>query len=184
MKIKQLNKKKLIKALPLVWEVFCEYEAVNYPEAGKQAFWNAIHSEEYLNMLNAYGAFEGEELLGIIATRNEGSHIALFFVDGAHHKEGIGRRLWNAVLSENTCETITVHSSLFAVEVYKKLGFSQTDDVQEEGGIQYVPMKYTMMIKEDCPCAKVKCIRHGHCNECMARHADSKRLRACEREKE
>ena len=31
--------------LPLVWDVFCKYEAVNYPKNGEEAFWNAIHSE-------------------------------------------------------------------------------------------------------------------------------------------
>lgn len=142
MKIRQLNREELNDALPLIWKVFCDYEAVNYPETGKQAFWEAIHSEEYLNMLNAYGAYEEENLSGIIATRNEGSHLALFFVDGKYHNQGIGKSLWNAVLAENTSPTITVHSSLFAVEVYRKLGFIQTGDVQEDAGIQYVPMEY------------------------------------------
>lgn len=52
-------------------------------------------------MLTAYGAFDDEKLIGIIATRNAGSHIALFFVDGAYHHQGIGRSLWNAILEEN-----------------------------------------------------------------------------------
>ena len=132
MKIKELSIKNLNDALPLIWDVFLKYEAVNYSESGKQAFWYAIHSEEYLNMLKAYGAFEDNELIGIIATRNEGSHVALFFVDGEHHGKGIGRSLWNAVLAENTSETITVYSSLFAATIYKKLGFVQTDDVKED----------------------------------------------------
>lgn len=32
--------------------------------------------------------------------------------------------------------------SLYAVEVYKKLGFVPIADVQEDGGIQYIPMSY------------------------------------------
>lgn len=93
-------------------------------------------------MMNAYGAYEEQNLSGIIATRNEGSHLALFFVDGKYHDQGIGKSLWNAVLAENTSSTITVHSSLFAAEIYRKLGFVQTGDVQEDVGIQYVPMEY------------------------------------------
>lgn len=181
MKIKELSRKKLNKALPLVWDVFSKYEATNYSESGKQAFWNAIHSEEYLDSLTAYGAFDGKELLGIIATRNEGSHIALFFVDGAHQGKGIGKKLWNTVLAENTSKTVTVHSSLFATPIYSKLGFVQTDDVQDDGGIQYVPMEYQMVINENCPCEKTKCKRHGHCNECRARHAESAQPRPCDR---
>ena len=53
--IKRLSKTELINAIPLVWKVFCEYEACNYPESGKQAFWEAIHAQEYLDMLEAYG---------------------------------------------------------------------------------------------------------------------------------
>lgn len=183
MKIKQLRTREMDKAISLVWDVFLEYEAEKYSKEGKKAFGDAIHSEEYLRTIKAYGAFEGKELLGVIATREEGSHVALFFVHGKHHGEGIGRSLWNAVLEDNTSETITVHSSLFAVPVYRKLGFEQTGDVKEEGGIQYVPMRYRMTVAEDCPCSKVNCQRHGHCNECKAHHAGSNRLRPCEREK-
>ena len=39
-KIKEIRE--IEDALPLVWDVFCKYEAVNYPNSGKQAFWNAI----------------------------------------------------------------------------------------------------------------------------------------------
>ncbi|MGM9618773.1 MAG: GNAT family N-acetyltransferase [Oscillospiraceae bacterium] len=142
MYIRKLNTEEICEALPLVWRVFCEYEAVDYPASGKQAFWDAIHSEAYIQMLTAYGAYDGDGLLGIIATRNGGRHLALFFVEGRHHNEGIGRRLWEAVLSESTAEKITVHSSLYAVEIYKKLGFVPTAELQSEGGIQYLPMAY------------------------------------------
>ena len=46
--IRLLNRHELEDALPLVWNVFCEYEAVNYPESGKLAFRDAINSREYL----------------------------------------------------------------------------------------------------------------------------------------
>ena len=146
MKIRKLNKNNLRSSLSLVWNTFCEFEAVNYSDDGKKAFFNAIHSEEYLDTLTAFGAYENRNLVGIIATRNKGTHIALFFVDGKYHNKGIGRSLWNAVLAENISETITVHSSLYAVDVYKKLGFIEIADVQEDGGIQYVPMVYKNLI--------------------------------------
>lgn len=146
-KIKPISRKNMETALPLVWEVFSKYEAVDYPEKGKKAFRDAIHSEQYLDMLTAYGAYENKELVGIIATRNAGTHIALFFVDGNHHGQGIGRRLWNTVLAENTSPVITVHSSLYAVDVYKKFGFVVTGEIQEDEGIKYVPMEYRTALK-------------------------------------
>ena len=181
MKIKKLSHRKLISAISLVWNVFTKFEAVNYPESGKKAFWDAIHSDEYLDSICAFGAYENKEIVGIIATRNEGSHIALFFVDGDHHRQGIGTSLFNAVLENNTSPRITVHSSLYAVEIYKKLGFKITGDIQEDGGIQYIPMEYRMVLNESCPCKKIKCVRHGKCNECRAHHAKSERPRPCER---
>ena len=143
MEIKKLSKNELEIALEMVWKVFCEYEAVNYPESGKEAFYRAIHSEEYLAMLEVYGAFCDEKIVGIMATRNEGAHVALFFVDGKYHRKGIGKKLWEAVLSNTSANLITVHSSLYAAEVYKKLGFYQTDSIKEDCGIQYIPMEYS-----------------------------------------
>lgn len=56
--IKLLNRTELNESLSFVYKVFCEYEAVNAPESVIQSFWDAIHSEEYLNMLSAYRAFD------------------------------------------------------------------------------------------------------------------------------
>ena len=81
--IKQLTKQEIINALPMVCKVFNEYEAVNYPPSGTQTFYHAIHDEGFISQLSAYGAFDGDSLIGILAARNEGGHIALFFVDGA-----------------------------------------------------------------------------------------------------
>lgn len=45
-----------------------------------------------------YGAFKGAAFVGIIATRNNGEHITLFFVAGKCHKLGIGRKLFDTLL--------------------------------------------------------------------------------------
>ena len=145
--IKALTREELEQALPLVWAVFCEYEAVNYPESSKKSFWDAIHSKDYLNTLTAYGAFENNKLVGIIATRNEGSHIALFFVDGKYQGRGIGRELWNEVINSSLAKEITVHSSIYAKGFYSKLGFIQVGSLQNDGGIQYIPMVYKNLVQ-------------------------------------
>ena len=139
-KIKKLSQTELENSLPFVWKVFLEFEAVNYPEEGKAAFYSAIHSKDYLRMLTAYGAFDNDTIIGVIATRNEGSHIALFFVDGEYQRQGIGRKLFEKCLEDNNNPLITVHSSEYAADVYKKLGFSQTEEIREDSGIRYIPM--------------------------------------------
>lgn len=105
MKLKRLTADEIYDALPLVWDVFCRSEACSYPEEGKNAFYEAIHDEEYLRGL---------------ATGNEGSHIALFFVDGDYHRQGTGRKLFEECLKDSTTRRITVHSSEYAQEVYRK----------------------------------------------------------------
>ena len=144
--IRLLTKEELNKSLDFIWRVFCDYEAVNYPEDGKQAFYKVLHSEDYLKILTAYGAFKDDNLIGIIATRNDGSHIALFFVAGEYQRLGIGRKLWETVLENSESEIITVNSSLYAKNIYLKLGFKQKSDTQEKDGIRFIPMEYLHFI--------------------------------------
>ena len=87
--IRKLNKKEIESALNMVWKVFLEYEAPDYTQEGIDEFYKSIHDENYLSMLSVYGAFSNGELVGVIATRNSGKHIALFFVDGKYHRQGI-----------------------------------------------------------------------------------------------
>ncbi|MEG0774239.1 GNAT family N-acetyltransferase [Clostridium sp.] len=51
------------------------------------------------------------------------NHIALSFVDGKHHRQGIGKKLFQIVLENSTAKEITVNSTPYAVEVYNRLGF-------------------------------------------------------------
>lgn len=168
MEVRELKRVELEESLPLVWDVFLNYEAVKYTEDGKKMFFDAIHSKEYLDMLQAYGAFDNQKLIGVIATRNHGCHVALFFVDGRYHQKGIGRQLWNHVLKYQRAERITVHSSLFAVPVYKKLGFRQIGEITQEDGITYVPMEFErkqpvkmITLMEDNLCSEQLVAEHG-----------------------
>lgn len=128
-------------ALSLVWNVFLEFEAPEYSENGVKEFYKSIHDEDYLKQLCMYGAFLDGKLIGVIATRNEKSHIALFFVDGKYHRQGIGRKLFEAAKSNCHSDKMTVHSSPYAVPVYAKLGFRQMDKEQVVNGIRYTPME-------------------------------------------
>lgn len=146
--IRELNLDQLRDALPLVWRVFSFFEWVNYTEEGKKAFFNAIHDERYLKKLYSYGAFLKDNLVGFIATRNNMSHIALFFVDGKYQNMGVGSMLWNKVKEESKAPIITVHSSIYAKEIYKKLEFLEEGSMIDDGGILYIPMKYNNLVEK------------------------------------
>ena len=36
-------------------------------------------------------------------------------------------------------------------------------------------------VKEDCPCPKISCRRHGLCDECIPHHAEKGKLPYCKR---
>ncbi|MBR0413100.1 MAG: GNAT family N-acetyltransferase [Eubacterium sp.] len=135
MDIRELNKEEIAPALDLVWKVFLEYEAPDYSQEGVDEFYKSIHNSNYLSMLTFYGAFS-DSLVGVIATRNEGKHIALFFVDGRYQGQGIGRALFNAVKTD----IMTVNSSPYAVPIYQKLGFYATNEEQVINGLRFIPM--------------------------------------------
>ena len=140
--VKHLENKDI--ALLLVWSVFLEFEAPEYSEDGIKEFYKSIHDEAYLQELSMYGAFLEDKLVGVIATRNEKSHIALFFVDGKYHKQGIGRKLFEAAKSNCNADKMTVNSSPYAVPIYEKLGFRQTNTEQIVNGIRFTPMELSL----------------------------------------
>lgn len=128
-------------ALALVWDVFLKFEAPCYSEEGINEFHKTIHDEEYLSELTMYGAYIEDKLIGVIATRNNNSHIALFFVDDNYHHKGVGKKLFEASKADCHNEIMTVNSSPYAVEIYSRLGFVKTDDEQVVSGIRFTPMK-------------------------------------------
>lgn len=135
--IRKLDNEDQQKVLSLVWKVFLEYEAPDYTQEGIEEFYKSIHDENYLSMLSIYGAFSNEELVGVIATRNNGKHIALFFVDGKYHHQGIGKQLFQTVRTDK----MTVNSSPYAVSVYCKLGFEAANTEQVVNGLRFTPME-------------------------------------------
>lgn len=139
--VRKIRQEEIAEALRLVWDVFLEFESPDYTKEGVEEFYKSIHDESYLSKLCWYDAFIQEKLVGIIATRNEGTHIVLFFVDGKYHRQGIGRRMFEFARSMNSSGKMTVNSSPYAVPVYHRLGFCDTDTEQVVNGLRFTPME-------------------------------------------
>ena len=138
--IKEIPKEDMNKALELVWRVFLEYEAPDYSEEGIKEFKRTLDDEKWISERKFFGAYE-DNLLGVIATKDV-THIALLFVEGKHHKKGIGKKLFETVKELNSNHFFTVNSSPYAHEVYKHLGFvDTTDEEQVVRGLRFYPMK-------------------------------------------
>ena len=87
-------------------------------------------------------------MVGVLAFRDI-THISLLFVKKSHHRRGIAKELLrigiNDIKNANEDITqITVNSSPYAVNIYKKLGFLPIDKMKEKDGIKYTPMKMTI----------------------------------------
>jgi len=139
--IRKLRQEEIAEAICLTWNVFQQYEAPDYTQEGVDEFYKSIHDEKYLSELCWYGAFVQENLVGVLATRNAGTHIALFFVEGKYHRHGIGKQLYRAARAANHANVMTVNSSPYAVPIYHKLGFRSTGPEQAVNGVRFTPME-------------------------------------------
>ena len=138
--IRKILSKEMKEALDLVWKVFLEYDAPDYREEGIKEFRKTLDDESWLKEREFYGAFNDNKIIGVIATKNK-NHIAFFFVDGKYHGQGIGKALYNKIKSLNQSNYFTVNSSPYAHEIYKHLGFIDTDKEQLINGFRFYPMK-------------------------------------------
>lgn len=133
----------------LVWEVFAKYEAPEYPEEGIQTFKTFIAAEHLKEMVlqseyKIYCCFENEQLIGVIAFRNQ-THISLLFVREKYHRQGIAKKMLAFALNDmrnkdRTINHISVNSSPYAQKIYRKMAFIETDEMQKQEGIIYIPM--------------------------------------------
>ena len=142
MEIKEIEKAQIPEAIDLIWTTFLQFEAPDYSEEGVQSFRDFVKDKEIISTLEFWGAYDNQELKGVIATNENRRHICCFFVKAQYHRQGIGRKLWEHLLANCSSEVITVNSSPYAVPVYHKLGFADTDVEQLSDGMRYTPMKY------------------------------------------
>ena len=87
--IRKLDKTEYDRATSLALEVYIQCGAEDFDEEGLNSFKSFIFSEQLMNELVIYGAFDNENLVGIMGTKNEGKHLSLFFIGKEHHRKGI-----------------------------------------------------------------------------------------------
>lgn len=138
---RDLRKEEMAQALELALRVFLRFEAPDYPPEGTETFAKSLRDERYVAALRLYGAFCDGVLVGMLATRGEGTHIALFFVEERFQRRGVGRALFQAARAACPDGRMTVHSAPCAAPFYRRLGFRDTAPERTEHGIRYVPME-------------------------------------------
>ena len=138
--IREMNKNEIDIVRKLVLDTFIEFEAPDYSEEGIQSFKDFIFDDEkFLNLKINVIEIE-DKIVSMIAIRNR-THIALLFTNKDFHKKGLARKLFNDFKSSlKDGDKITVNSSPYAVEVYKKLGFEIVEPEQTVDGIRFTKM--------------------------------------------
>lgn len=138
-------------ALGLALRVFVEFEAPVYDEGAVDKFKSdCVENQAYIASYVSgsrlmFVAAEGQEIVGMV---NEcgGGRISMLFVDGRHHRQGIATALMQRMVCElklKGIDTITLHSSPYAVEFYRRFGFRATGEQRKIELFTVTPMEYT-----------------------------------------
>lgn len=103
-----------------------------------EAFASRLSSAEYFN-------FVYEEDGSVIAyiSINKNGHLYHLFVAEQFQGKGISRLLWECAKKSCQCNSYSLRSSLYAIPVYKRFGFSESGPVRTKDGVSFQPMEYS-----------------------------------------
>jgi predicted GNAT family N-acyltransferase len=136
----------------LIKKVFDEFVSIDYSEEGNRFFYEWIKpskiAERQLKEINLWVAFIDSKLVGMIEIRDN-KYISLLFVYKEYQGQGIAKKLFDKSLKEiirrdPKLDKFYVHASPYSIPIYKKMGFTETGNIQVENGIKYLPMEMTI----------------------------------------
>jgi GNAT superfamily N-acetyltransferase len=136
----------------LIKKVYDEFVSLDYSDEGNRFFYEWIKpstiAERQCNQINLWVAFIDSKLIGMIEIRDN-KYISLLFVDKEYQGQGIAKKLFDKSLKEiirrdPKLDKFYVHASPYSIPIYKKMGFIETDNMQEENGMKYLPMEMTI----------------------------------------
>lgn len=135
-------------AMKMIWRTFLEYDGKDYTQEGIKSFFEFITDDDlYVSFLNGkyqmmVALADGEVIgAGSIRSRN---HLSLLFVDGAYHHRGIGSaimaKLFDYLEREAGERYMSLKAAPYAVDFYRKLGFTTVRPEEEYSGIRVTSM--------------------------------------------
>jgi GNAT superfamily N-acetyltransferase len=138
------------KAFAMIDRGFNAYVRDDFTSEGVEEFYRAIRIMVFERPSNHFivVAESNTQIVGMIDVK-ENHHISIFFVEPSHMGKGIGRGLLSHATmlcrqNKPDFNELEVHSSPWAVPVYRKLGFVPTESEQMSRGIRYTTMIKTL----------------------------------------
>ena len=136
-------------AMEMVWKTFLKFDAPDCTPEGQASF-RAFITDANLRRAFEEGkyqmltAWDKGQIVGVGSLR-DGNHLSLLFVEETHHHNGIGRAMVEFLCDYLAREVGVRHLSLlaspYAVEFYKKLGFTQVKPGSRPAGVPVVLMQ-------------------------------------------
>ncbi|WP_417594816.1 GNAT family N-acetyltransferase [Oceanospirillum sp.] len=129
------------------WRSFQHSVAKDLSAEGAKTFAGVITPKAFKERMRKghlmFVALAGRCPVGFIELK-EHRHIAVFFIAPEFQRQGVGRKLLEAVFVHLQGEIVTVNASLTSVAAYQRFGFELNGDVDESGGLVYQPMKLNL----------------------------------------
>ncbi len=141
MEFKKLQKERNSECLDLVWRVFSEFETPLFEPQASVEYKKIIEETREKNNIVFYGALENDRVVGALGMR-ENNHIGYFYIDKDFHRRGIGKSLFKLMKGDYERKIFTVNAMPTGVSAYSALGFEQTGDLENRGGVVTTPMRY------------------------------------------
>ena len=156
--IRKIFSNEVEEAMELALEVFMQFEAPDYGDAGVDTFKrDIVENPTFIDdvkkgLCPIYAAFDGDKMVALIGMRSSKTHINLVFTKKEYHRKGIATAIFkfllNDLLNENpSLNELTLNSSPYGLPFYISLGFIPLSEEQEINGIRFTPMKYTIKNK-------------------------------------
>lgn len=138
-------------AMNMVWKTFLEFEGKDYTREGICNFYEFITDDGLYEAFrrgtyHVWIALDGQCIVGLASLRNQ-NQLSLLFVDRQYHRKGIGSALIDWVgeyAKQKGNESICLQAAPYAVDFYRKLGFSILGPEQSYGGIRVTVMSKSL----------------------------------------
>jgi putative acetyltransferase len=149
MEIARLERSRIAEFSGLVRSVYDEFVAPDYSEEGNRTFHSYIDPAEMERRFDAgqwfFACLEEGAIVGALEVRDL-NHVALFFVEKRFMGRRIGRALFDSYIEELGARDdkpafVEVNSSIYARDIYAKLGFGSESGLQERNGIKFYYMR-------------------------------------------